>query len=106
MFTSRDKDEWEAKDDKNGSQFANPSADSQYIEDEINRWDPIPLSWQQSGVWISEQESKNWDLYGEYKGFTRLASVLEKGLKKLNNSIDMLISAQSVHFKIADGSRC
>ena len=30
MFTSRDKDEWEAKDDKNGSQFANPSADSQY----------------------------------------------------------------------------
>ena len=93
MFTSRDKDEWETKDGKNGSQFANPSADSQYIEDEINRWDLIPLSLQQSGVWISEQESKNWDIYGEYKGFTRLASVLEKELKKLNNSIDMLISA-------------
>ena len=33
MFKSRYKDEWEEKDYKSGSQFANPSVDSQYIED-------------------------------------------------------------------------
>ena len=79
------------------SQIANSSIDDEYLKEELKFWDPQYEVNDQNEQYIDEEVFFNENLLRKYKAFTLLVSIVEKGFKKLNHNIEMLISAQKVN---------
>ena len=78
------------------SQIVNSSIDYQYMDDAFDNEEPRPKSSYHSKVEINEQVFSYDSFLKKCKSLARLVSIIEVGFKKLNHSIDMLISSQKM----------
>ena len=84
------------------SQNANSSIEDDYVKEELEYWNPQFKYNYSREEEIDEEIFLDENVLKKYKAFARLITIVEKGFKKLNHNIEMLISAQKVHSGVVD----